>query len=1168
MKFGKNIKIVVSVLIAAVLCMVSCIYASNDAKAAVSFEGSGSAEDPYLIREAEDLVRLSERVNYEGATFENQYFSLVNDIDMSGISFTPIGVYGSEKYFFGTLDGNGNAIKNLFVDIPGSPNGLFGSLGGTVVNLEIDGGTISGGCCGVISAHSADSKALILNCLTKNVTVNSNRAGGIVDDFGGKVVNCVSYNCILNGAVSFGGISSYAINGDSYGNYYMLKTDDAAITGDKVDVDGSSEMKASDDWQDVSNRLNSNYKDHPVFPDSDYGISNEWTVSESQGIEISNIKQRDIFRSNIDKLSGTGSFEKPYIINTADELCMFRDAVNSGYDFYGEYVSQAADIDLSGKMWIPIGQYGSEHYFYGFYDGKGHTLQNISTVKTGNNGFFGMLGGTVANLGIESGTVEGNNCGGITSHAAVSTAMIVNCYNKAKVSSTSRAGGIADNFSGSIIGCWSDCELEGKTFGGIASYNGRVIKYCATSYDVIVPEDTMSGEMTDCSSSVLLAGDKVSEMVDWLGSKMEDVKKLSGVRGDLYPFVVSDGVIRFSKSPKTFNLGKWISEHTLLGISILLLVLVYACLLLGVGPKKLYLDDRKWWKRFLFAFAPVFLFFYMFLIHSPIEFYIVNISEFGFKLGDFAPKYVVLAVILSVSVSAILAFIQGVICDIIACAVFGLDLCMYAQLNFMNNSLGLLDGNEKAVNLTGNYANAVIWLVIFLLPFVLFFAFKKYRTKVITAVCSVLCVMQLASIIALIVQSPKNAFEHDDTSQYYLVSDDQFTVSGKDNIIILVLDAFSNSYIGDLFENYPETESVVKDFTYYNNADCHYEGSVFSINYIASGTEWDPSVRINDWCKTAWEKERNNNFYSRLADQGYIFNVFSDQITALSAKAKHDTVGKISNMLQIDCNYEIDDEIMLNLFIRSSEYRFAPMLLKKQLEFVAGDYSGAYRVQSKGQGAANTQIVQDNSAFYTDLISKRLRADSSKNYYILYHLAGVHSPYTTNEKCEKVEESTLLQTERGCWVIVEEYLNQMKELGVYDNATIIITADHGAHHSYMNAQPIFFLKSPHETHNHYAETNAPISFTDIMPTVMYFAGGRYDDLGTTVFEHKEDEQRERELFVRMYDEELPDVPKRDSPVSSILNCFYKYVYTGDREDLEALGKNGPTEKLLWTDSFY
>ena len=1156
----------ITLLAVMVFCAVNSSFAFTNAGAATLFSGKGTADEPYLLCSADDLVKLSECVNGGEDTFEDQYLSLANDIDMSGISFIPIGVYGEEHYFSGTLDGNGYAIRNLSINIPGGNNGLFGMLDGTVVNLEVDGGTLSGANCGVISSHAAGSKARVLNCLTRNVTVNASRAGGIVDNFKGSVINCISYNCILNGSSSFGGIASYGISGDSYGNHYLLSAIDTSINAEKKDVDGCSELTESDDRRAIAAQLNGNYRVHAVFPASDYGICNEWAADDSRGLDITATKQRDIFQTNIEKLSGTGTFKDPYIIQSADELCILRDAVNSGNDFYGKYVAQTADIDLSGELWTPIGQYGSEKYFYGSYDGRGHTLNHIKTLKSGNNGFFGMLGGTVANLGIESGTIRGHNCGGITSHAAVSSATIVNCYNKATVKCDSRSGGIADNFSGSIIGCWSDCGLKGKTPGGIASYRANAIEYCNTSFDIVVPEDTMTGEMTESLASVKLSGEKAGATIDVLNSNLEEVKRLSGVRLKLYPYVISDGEIRFADTPSSFDLWKWILNHTILAVTIILCVAVYLSLVFRAGSNR---DGRKWWMRFLLAFAPIFLFSYMFLIHSPVEFFISNNTEFEFVLGDFAYKYALLAIGLSVVISALAAFVRGIVCDVIACAAMGLDLCMYIQLNFLNGSLGLLDGNKKAVDIAGNYVNAGIWLLLFLLPFVLFFVLKKYRTRVIVMLCGALCVMQAASIASLLIQSPKSVFERE-TSQYYLSANDQFTVSADKNIIILVVDAYSNSYIGEFFENYPEVKDVVKDFTYYNNADCHYEVSEFSINYIVSGTEWDPSIKIDDWCETALDNERTNTFYARLAEKGYIFNLYSGQIGALSKTAKQDAVGKVANMLQIDCIFEVNDEIMFGLFTRASLYRFAPMLFKGALEFTAGDYSGAYKVLSKGKQGINTHLsgYSDNEEFYNDLRTKRLKTDDNSNYYILQHLVGVHGPLKTNEKCETVEEATLLQTERGCWMYLEEYLNQMKELGVYDDATIIITADHGAHHNYYDGQPIFFMKSPHESHERYTETNAPISFTDIMPTVLYLAGAKYDDLGTTVYEHTEDEQRERTLFIRMHDEDLPDVPKRNSPTNSILNCFYKYVYTGDIEALRAEGKDGPTEKVPWTDSFY
>lgn len=180
---------------------------------------------------------------------------------------------------------------------------------------------------------------------------------------------------------------------------------------------------------------------------------------------------------------GCGTINEPFLIQNTEDVVMLSKKVNAGEKFEGRYFLQTTDIDLNGVNFESIGKYGTDNVFCGIYDGGGYSISNLHTViedkkasETNNNALFGQLGGTVINLGIENGVVEGDYCGSIASHAYGSNAKIVNCYNKATVRGK-RAGGIADNFNGMIIGCWTDCKLEGDMTGGIVSYNGT-IKYC------------------------------------------------------------------------------------------------------------------------------------------------------------------------------------------------------------------------------------------------------------------------------------------------------------------------------------------------------------------------------------------------------------------------------------------------------------------------------------------------------------------------------------------------------------------------------------------------------------------------------------------------------------------------------------------------------------------
>ncbi len=207
-------------------------------------------------------------------------------------------------------------------------------------------------------------------------------------------------------------------------------------------------------------------------------------------------------------LSGEGTAEDPYLISTVAELSLFRDLVNEGVSFAGEYVRQTADLDLDQiENWTPIGKCDSGKYFYGTYDGDGHVIKNL-TCTDSNAGLFGYLCGEVRNLGIESGNIEGAYVGGITSQGS-SSAVIFNCYNKAKVHGSRRAGGTADNFGGKILYCWNlgDVTCDTGVFGGIASYACQELVKCY-SVDIPIAPSIFAGDIYD---SIMITVEEIDD---------------------------------------------------------------------------------------------------------------------------------------------------------------------------------------------------------------------------------------------------------------------------------------------------------------------------------------------------------------------------------------------------------------------------------------------------------------------------------------------------------------------------------------------------------------------------------------------------------------------------------------------------------------------------------
>lgn len=166
--------------------------------------GSGTKEDPYLIKTPEQLMAFGTMVN-EGRTFEKQYIRQECDLDMTGYAPAPIG--RSDAPFEGTYDGAGHVIRNLTIQAQSmDAAGLFSVMNGNIYNLGLEGGLIGGGNCGAIAACSSNEEGIIVNCYT-HISVQAQRAGGIADDYFGNVWNCFSAGTLSGvdaaGAVSF-----------------------------------------------------------------------------------------------------------------------------------------------------------------------------------------------------------------------------------------------------------------------------------------------------------------------------------------------------------------------------------------------------------------------------------------------------------------------------------------------------------------------------------------------------------------------------------------------------------------------------------------------------------------------------------------------------------------------------------------------------------------------------------------------------------------------------------------------------------------------------------------------------------------------------------------------------------------------------------------------------
>ena len=89
--------------------------------------------------------------------------------------------------------------------------------------------------------------------------------------------------------------------------------------------------------------------------------------------------------------------------------------------------------------------------------------------------------------------------------------------------------------------------------------------------------------------------------------------------------------------------------------------------------------------------------------------------------------------------------------------------------------------------------------------------------------------------------------------------------------------------------------------------------------------------------------------------------------------------------------------------------------------------------------------------------------------------------------------------------ITYDYLNELKRQGLYENATIIITTDHGNSGGgqtldlpHRTAGPLMLVKPQGNYGTPLKVSDAPVSQRELQPTVLYALGISHD--GMTFFE--------------------------------------------------------------------
>lgn len=553
---------------------------------------------------------------------------------------------------------------------------------------------------------------------------------------------------------------------------------------------------------------------------------------------------------------------------------------------------------------------------------------------------------------------------------------------------------------------------------------------------------------------------------------------------------------------------------------------------------------------------------YMLIVFGPLEIFFGNETQFDFIFSDFA-GWLFLIWIVTVAVgTGITLLLPEKLRNLLVAVVLGCAVSGYLQVMFINKGLDLLGLNPDGYRAAPADAifNLCIWLAIVAALIVLSFWKKGIFQKVVSYASGMLLAVQVVALVSLLATGTQEAYSRGE-EDWHFTGVEQYSVSGKDNIIVLVLDYFSNAYIPEAQAQYPDAVDFLHDFTYYNNADCTYFGTFPSLNHMLTGYEMDPTIPINQWFEESWTNERTKSFYQTLQKKDYKVNIYTEDSQMLRGTNEVSMLADcISNVQNLTACVEINTKLLLKTMTKMSGYRMAPYAMKGLFYTDVGEYTDIVI-------DTDNRTRHQNYDFKQGLEEQGITVDNANNYLIVQHLMGVHQYNNTAEGNKSEEKTTREETIKGCLTVTNLYLEALKTAGVYENATIIITSDHGGFEP-PYSQPILFIKKPGEQHDKSPVTDAPVAHTDILGTLAETAHLEKADYGTSFFDFQAGEQRERVYWLRVMDENYPSKRCYSEDKEGADNVYKGYMYTGNNESLMQKLAGQPDYVIEELETFY
>lgn len=537
---------------------------------------------------------------------------------------------------------------------------------------------------------------------------------------------------------------------------------------------------------------------------------------------------------------------------------------------------------------------------------------------------------------------------------------------------------------------------------------------------------------------------------------------------------------------------------------------------------------------------------------APAEIVSASAGSLVARLVDVFPVIVGMFLLVWILLAAVACLFKKRAFAVVVAVVFSVALSCYTQALFMNVGLPQADGG--VVNwddyTTITVLSAAAWIALITVSVVAVIRYPRKAQMGFCLVALALVIVQGAGVASLFVgeSGASNV-----AGRTMMVSEKGLLdVSAKTNVVEFVLDNYDTALLEQAVSEEPEMFDDFEGFTWFKDS----AGSMIPTRYgnvfLLTGVlprEDEPfsAFLVNRYARSP--------YLGDIRKAGYDVGVYSDTLGEqyLSAdEAIQHLYRYTSNIAPLDRD-AMDVPATAASLLRCALYRDLPWLVKPLAWFYTDEVNRS--MFGSGRAASDkTPYLMDDGSLLSRLRTEGLSTNDQDASYRYIHIIGAHDPFSLDRNGEEVGvgNSNPLDQAIGSMKIVETYINELKQLGVYDQTTVIVTTDHGSWWCQEGEidqpkSPIVLFKPAASVaggrDKPLAVSESPVSAGDILATVEEVIGAPNSaSFGESLVDKVEDESRYRKGEQTRYFYMTTSDGVHDQKIQ-------KYAINGDVRDL-------------------